>query len=190
MRPGSFDLVLQEQWSRWVLAHGLPDLPGTELDVDQAVPVAYWIGPTTAAVLHIRRYVDEDVDEDDDRLITETDVDLFCLADSVWESWGGGGGGWQDTAPLARYEVPPDYVDLSAMNGGSMGDRGCKALSGVVGVEAASAEVIQGGRVTRRPVEAPNGAFVVCAEVTQPFTVRVLNAHGDVLAEIEERAGS
>jgi hypothetical protein len=50
--------------------------------------------------------------------------------------------------------------------------------------------VIRGGRVTRRPVEAPTGAFVVCAEVTQPFTVRVLNAHGDVLAEIEEQAGS
>ena len=86
MRPASFDLDRQAQWSHWVIAHGLLALPGIELDLDQAVPVAYWIGPTTAAVLHIRRYVDEDTDEDDDRLITETDIDLLCLADSAWES--------------------------------------------------------------------------------------------------------
>src|SRR5215471_14523738 len=116
MRPATFHLDRQEQWSRWVLVHGLPALPGTELDVDQAVPVAYWIGPTTAAVLHVRRYVVEDMGEDDDLLITETDVDLFCRADSGWESRGGGGGGWEDTAPLARYEVPRDYVALSGMN--------------------------------------------------------------------------
>jgi hypothetical protein len=54
----------QEQWSGWVIAHRLPELPGTEIDVDQAVPVSYGIGPTTATVLHIR-YVDEDDDEDE-----------------------------------------------------------------------------------------------------------------------------
>jgi hypothetical protein len=185
MRPESFASDLATDWSRWVLAHGLPELPGPDLGAGESVPVAYWIGPNAAAVLHIRRLLDGD-----DELITETDIDLFYLVDSVWETWGGGGGGWNDDAPLARYEVPPDCVNLHGMNSGSYGGQGCIALWGEVGAEATIAEVMQAGRVTRRPVEAPTSAFVVCAEFGIAFTVRVLNAHGELLAEIEEPAGS
>ncbi len=51
------------------------------------------------------------------------------------------------------------------------------------------AEVAQFGEVTRRPVEAPAGFYVVSAALEAPFTVRVLDARGAVLAEITERAG-
>jgi hypothetical protein len=185
MRPESFDADLAERWSRWVLDHGLPEVPGSELGVGESVPVAYWIGPSTAAVLHIRRVQDED----DECLLTETDIDLFCLVEGNWETWGGGGGGWPDKSPLARLAVAPTHVDLGGMNSGVVGDRGCKALWGSVGTEAVMAEVRQAGQVTRRPVESPVGAFVVSGEYTEPFTVRVLNAQGDVLAEVEEPAG-
>lgn len=185
MRPESFDAELAVQWSRWVLDHGLPGVPGFELSVGESVPVAYWIGPSTAAVLHIRRVQDED----DECPLTETDIDLFCLVDGDWETWGGGGGGWTDDSPLARLAVAPNHVNLGGMNSGAVGDRGCKALWGTVGTEAVMAEVRQAGQVTRRPVEAPVGAFVVCGDYAEPFTVRVLNAHGDVLAEVEEPAG-
>src|SRR4051794_3921658 len=106
MRPESFDTDLAAQWSRWVLDHGLPELPGSDLGVGESVPVAYWIAPTTAAVLHIRRVPVED----DERPHTETDVDLFCLVDAHWETWGGGGGGWPDESPLARLPVAPNHV--------------------------------------------------------------------------------
>jgi hypothetical protein len=182
MRPESFDAGLSERWSGWVLDHGLPSLPRSDLTVGESVPVAYWVGPSTAAVLHIRRIADEGENED----LTETDIKLFCLVDKRWEAFGGGGGGWYDVSPLDRRTLASDHVDLNGMNHGSMGSRGCTALWGEVGVDAAMAEVVQAGRVTRRVVEAPVGAIVVCGESAEPFTVRILNADGDVLAEIEE----
>jgi len=60
----SFDASLSFECSQWVLAHGLPDLPGPDLGIGQSVPVAHWIGPITAAMLHIRRFR-EAVDEQD-----------------------------------------------------------------------------------------------------------------------------
>jgi hypothetical protein len=186
MRPASFAGEMCEQWSRWVLENGLPPLPGSELAIGESVPVAYWIGPTTAAVLHVSRtrY------EEDDEVLTETDIDLFCWVDGRWEGFGGGGGGWYDDSPLERRALARHYVDLGGMNGGSNGFVGCKALSGEVGTDAATAEVNQAGQITRRAVEAPVGLFVVCGEYYEPFTVRVMNADGDLLAEIEESAGT
>lgn len=185
MRPESFDADLAVQWSRWVLDHGLPEVPGSELSVGESVPVAYWIGPSTAAVLHIRRVQDED----DECPLTETDIDLFCLVDGNWKTWGSGG-----RRLAGRVTAGP--VGGGAESRGPRRDeqrcgrgRGCKALWGSVGTEAVMAEVRQASQLTRRPVEAPVGAFVVCGEYAKPFTVRVLNAHGDVLAEVEEPAG-
>jgi hypothetical protein len=102
--------------------------------------------------------------------------------------WGGGGAGGSNDSPLARIDVPPDHVDLSGTVAAG-GERGCKALWGEVGVSAAVAEVEQAGRVTRRPVEAPIGAFVMCADLAHPFTVRVMDADGRLLATVEEPAG-
>jgi hypothetical protein len=157
-RPASFDADLSRQWSRWVLEHGLPQLPAPDLAIGESVPVAYRIGPDTAAVLHISRTLDDGAQA----VRTDTDVDLFSLVDGVWVEWGGGGAGGSNDSPLARIDVPPDHVDLSGTVAAG-GERGCKALWGEVGVSAAVAEVEQAGRVTRRPVEAPIGAFVVCA---------------------------
>jgi hypothetical protein len=193
MEPAGFDLSLSYEWTLWVLAHGLPEMPGPEFAIDQSVPVAYWIGPTTAAVLHIRRIrtaaYEQDVDSEHE-VVTETDIEVFRLVDGSWEGRGGGGGGWDDESPLARIDVPPDHVDLHGMNCGGVGDSGSKALWGEVGTDAAFTEVIQAGCVTRRRVEAPTGAFVVSAEYEHPFTVRVLDSRENLLAEVWEPAGS
>lgn len=160
-------------------------MPGADLALDWSVPVSYWIGPDTAAVLHIRRFREED----DAQVLTETSVDLFCRVDGAWEAWGGGGGGWKGESPLTRVDVLPGHVDLHGANGGWVQTRGCKALWGEVGTAAAVAEVEQAGSVTRHPVVAPVGAFVVCADYAQPLTVRILDQRGELLAEIEDPAG-
>jgi hypothetical protein len=185
MRPEAFDNDHAVDWSRWVLENGLPALPQSELAVGGSVPVAYWVGPTTAAVLHIRRIRIED----DDEAVTETDIDLFYLVDERWELYGGGGGGWDEHAPLERQQVPSDYAELGGMNSNSINEGGCKALWGIVGVDAAVAEVHQASRITRREIEAPVGAVVVSGKYSQPMTVRILTEAGDVLAVIEEPAG-
>jgi hypothetical protein len=185
MRPESFHQELSEHWSRWVLGHGLPEIPGHDLGVGESVPVAYWMGPSTAAVLHIRRFVWDD--EEDPEI--QTDVELFCLIDAEWETCGGGGGGWSEESPLRRVDVEPRHATLDGMTGGWSADRGCTALWGEVGTDAATVEVMQAGQLTRRPVEAPVGAIVVCADYAKPFTVRILDAQDRLLAKVEQPAG-
>jgi hypothetical protein len=189
MPPETFDIDNAVEWSRWVLENGLPVFPRARLALGESVPVAYWVGPTTAAVLHIQRVrLDEDEGGEE---ITETDLDLFCLVDERWELFGGGGAGpWQEHAsPFERPSVASGYVELGGMNSGSGGERGCKALWGVVGADATAAEVHQAGRITRRTLDVPVGLVVVSGEYSQPMTVRVLTKAGDVLAVIDEPAG-
>ena len=188
MRPEGFDeRRYGAAWSRWVLAHGLPGLPGPSIAVGESVPVAYWIGPRTAAVLHIRHVEDEDEPEPENW--NEVDVHLFVRIDEEWEDVGGGGaGGWSGDT-LVPEAVPADVVRLDGMQGADLGGAGVKALWGELGTAAAVAEVVQFGEVARRPVEAPAGLYVVSAALEAPFTVRVLDAHGVVLAEIAEQAG-
>lgn len=185
MRPESFKAELQEDWSRWVLAHGLPELPGPDLAPGESVPVTYWIGPDTAAVLHIRHVWLED----DDEPTMETDINCFYREGGTWIGSGSGGGGWYERSPLARGHVPPDHVELNGMNGGSAGERGCKALWGEIGTDVAILEVAQGGQVTRRPAEAPVGIQVVCGQHSAPLAVRVLNSRDELMAQIDEEAG-
>jgi hypothetical protein len=183
VRPESFDAELQERWSRWVLVHGLPELPGTELAVGQSVPVSYWVGPTTAAVAHIGRVWYDDIQQAD----TYLTLDFFYRVDGQWINAGDGGGGWDDEAPLARIRVAPRHADVDWVAFGV----GCMAVYGPVGSEAAIAEVVQGGQVTRRPVDSAVGLLVVCGESgdgAPPFTVRVLDAREQVLAEIDAQA--
>ena len=162
MQPATFDEDLSEHWSRWVLENGLPETP-TRLDVGESAPVAYWIGPTTAAVLHVRRVLDAD----ENAPYLDVNVELFGLVDLVWENWGGGGANWpgslpnwEDDGSLTRLQAPPQHVNLAAMNGGGSDEGGCKALWGDVATAAAIAEVSQGGQVTRRPIEAPLGILL------------------------------
>ena len=187
MQPGGFD---EERygaaWNQWVLAHGLPELPGPSIAVGESVPVACWIGPRTAAVLHIRRVEDDGPDPED---WNEVDVDLFLKVDGTWQTYGSGGaGGWSGNT-LVPEAVAADVVRLNGMQAGAAGGTGVKALWGEVGAAAAVAEVEQFGEVTRRPVEATAGLYVVSAALEAQFTVRVLDARGVVLAEIAEQAG-
>ena len=179
MKPSSFDAELQSDWSFYVLAHGLPDLPH-ELDLGRAVPVAYWVGPTTGSVLHIRHIR---LNHNDEPLV-ETDIEYFELVDGEWRISGSGGGGWPAASPLTRLDIPSSHVSLHGLVSSGV----CTALYGEVGVDAAEAEVEQHGVVTRRPVEAPTGAFVVCAEGGAPFTVRVYAAGGGLVHEHHEPA--
>ena len=176
MRPDSFDDELQEDWSRWVIEHGLPDMPESELAADQSVPVAYWVGPRTAAVAHIMRGREELQDEPE----TYAAWFFFYRVDGTWMSAGNGAMQWRQVAPLARVDLPPDHVDLRPSTGA-----GCLALSGEVGSAAAVIEAVQAEEVSRRPIEAPTGLIVVCGDSTKPFTVRILGADGMVLAEID-----
>jgi hypothetical protein len=80
-------------------------------------------------------------------------------------------------------------VNLDGKQYSAFGDSGVKALWGEVGVEAAFAEVAQADEVTRRAIDAPTGYYVVSADSEVPFTVRVFDSAGELLAEIEEVAG-
>ena len=188
MQPGGFD---QDRygaaWNEWVLAHGLPELPGPSIAVGESVPVARWTGPRTAAVLHIRHV--DDADEPEPRDWNEVDVHLFLRVDGGWRGAGSGGaGGWSGDT-LVPEAVPADAVRLDGMQASGVGGSGVTALWGEVGTAAAVAEVAQFGEVTRHPVEAPAGLYVVSAALEAPFTVRVLDARDVLLAEIEEPAG-
>ena len=188
MQPGGFhEERYGAAWDEWVLAHGLPELPGPSIAVGESVPVARWIGPRTAAVLHIRRV--QDTDEPDPWHWNEVDVNLFLRVDGEWQTNGSGGaGGWSGDT-LVPEAVAADVVRLDGMQVGAAGGTGVKALWGEVGAAAAVAEVAQFGEVTRRPVEATAGLYVVSAALEAPFTVRVLDDRGVVLAEIAEQAG-
>lgn len=180
MRPVSFAAEFSGQWSRWVLVHGLPVLPA-RVSVGESVPVAYWIGPLYAAVLHVRKVRWERQDE----VAAETDVECFCLVDSNWQDYGGGGSGSR-TDSLSRIEVAADHVSLDGLASGYARGRGCTALYGEVGNAAAYVEVIQSGATTRRVIDSPIGAVVVCGDSDEPFTVRVHTAHGELLHEVEQ----
>ncbi|MGY2128232.1 hypothetical protein [Blastococcus sp. SYSU DS0617] len=186
MRPPTFAADFSEQWSAWVLDHGLPELPGPDLAVGQSVPVSFWAGPSAGAVVHVRRVVDERLDEP----VIEREIDQYVRVEGTWMPEMGSGGDWRQVPPLARIDVPATYVAFDGKGGGpGVGRPGTKALWGKVGTAAAFGEVRQNGDCLRRPLEAPVGLFVVCADYAHPFTVRILDAHERVLAEIEEPAG-
>ena len=177
MCPESFAASHREEWSRWVLSHGLPTLPDRRLGLGEAVPVARWTGPDTAAVAHLRRWPADDALEP----TTEVAVDLFHLVGPAWELWGVGGGPWRDDLVRTSLDVPAGHVYLD----GTVGVRGaggsCLAYWGEVGAGAATLEVVQAGRVTRHPIEAPVGLVVVSVDPAGSFEVRVLDPDGRLL---------
>lgn len=189
MRPESFDVERQEDWSRWVLEQGLPEFPGNQsIRVGEAVPVSYWVGPDTAAVLHVR-IPPADWRDEDEEPSAEYDVECFVRTDDGWDCLGGGGSGPAPEPPLARVDVPPRYAALDGVVAGSAGETGVTARYGEVGTAASVVELHQAGRVTRRPVSAPIGLQVVSGHHAEPFTVRVLDDRGEPLAEIDHPAG-
>lgn len=182
MQPDSFDAELAEQWSRWVLDHGLPTLPG-QLEDAESVPVACWVGPESAAVLHLQRWPPADLREPDDELVTQVDVQVFERVEGSWTlAASGGSGGWPE-ATLTRVAVATDHASLSGVVGGGSAERSHLALWGEVGTAAATLEVEQDGVTTSRTVVAPVGWVVVSAALGNPFTARVRDSAGRVLTE-------
>ena len=75
------------------------------------------------------------------------------------------------------------------MNSGWSQEGGCKALWGSIGTCASVAEVTQDAQGTRRSVEVSVGALVVYADYALPVTIRVCDAYGELLDEIQEPSG-
>ena len=181
MVPPGFGAAFSESWSHWVLEHGLPDLPERLAD-GESVPVAWWTGPESAAVLHVRRWVPDEPDGLESAW-TEVDVQVFERADGDWAiAASGGAGGWPD--PSLRWtHVPEDHASLSGVVAGGWTERPHVALWGEVGTAAATLEVEQDGRTTTAAIVSPLGWVVVSAAVGGPCTARVRDAAGRVLAE-------
>src|SRR3712207_3727051 len=108
MRPSTFGADLSEAWSEWVLDHGLPGLPGSDLAVGQSVPVSFWAGPTAGAVVHLRHVFDEHHDGP----VIEKVVDQFLRVEGRWRPEMSSGGSWPNDRPLARIQVPPTFVAI------------------------------------------------------------------------------
>ncbi len=167
-----------QDWGAWVLDDGLPALP-TDVAVGESVPVARWCGPRYGAVLFVEWSWSED--HEDDSLRSE--VQIYRRAPDRWEpSNGSGGGGWFDP-PLVPPPVPPRAADLWHFHASGGDDwRGCAAF-GLAGSDAAVIEVSDVDGLTRRPIESPIGALVVCSDATAPAIARVLDRQGQVLTE-------
>ena len=185
MRPPDFQAEHSHLWDEWVRDHGLPELPHTPVAFGESVPVAYWVGPRTAAVLHLYRSQDEGAPEPH----TGTDLRLLARVGDGWEYRGGSRSWSADELLEPRIPAREVRLDGNVCSWWSPDDDGRKALHGQVGADAAVAEVEQFGEVTRRTIEAPMGLFVVCVVADAPCTVRVLDRDGELLAEIEEPAG-
>jgi hypothetical protein len=185
VRPPDFWAGHSHLWDEWVRDHGLPELPRTPVAFGESVPVAYWVGPRTAAVLHLYRSQDEGAPEPH----TGLDLRLLARVGDGWEYRGGARSWSADELPEPRVPAREVRLEGNACNWWTPDDDGRKALYLVVGADAAVAEVEQFGEVTRRTIEAPTGLFVVCVVADAPCTVRVLDRDGGLLAEIDEPAG-
>ena len=180
MRPESFAQALSEDWSRWVLEHGLPELPAVLQD-GESVPAAWWTGPDSAAVLHVRRPLPDD--DAPPEPWTEIDVQLFERVAGTWRTGpSGGAGGWSDPTST-RVDVPADHADLSGVVGGSVGGLELIALWGEVGTAATTVELEQDGVTTSRTLTDPPGWVVVCGAARNGYRARVRDASGRVLTE-------
>jgi hypothetical protein len=177
-RPPSFEEEWQNDWSLYVIEHGLPDLPPT-VRVGESVPVARWVGPRRAAVLHVEWSWSDD--HLDDELVDNTE--MFYMTSSGWEPFGGmGGSGWFDP-PLVR---PGMHQRAAYIGGGSAASEegvSCETCIGWAGEDATTIELEDADGVLTRPLESPLGVFVVASAGEAAAFVRVLDAQGRVLTE-------
>ena len=194
MRPVDFSIEYSEDWARWVLDQGLPELP-EHIGLDESVPVAYWRGDRIAAVLFVRRWFDarphellpdEDCDEQER---TDLDADLFRLVHGEWTPFGSGGANWHCEEALTAPVLDPNEFSLSGMYGAGDQDGQVLAIYGYLGEHIAYLEVEQDGTTRRHTVDAPLRAAVVALE-SRPFTVRGLAEDGTVIGSITETAGT
>jgi hypothetical protein len=169
VEPPSFDEEFSSDWSIWVLARGLPELPVT-IERGWSVPVARWVGETVGAVLHIRRGED---DEDDE---PESDVELLARSTAGWEyPTASGGTGWANP-PLVR---PPPfggrYVFSVGMAGyvSSLLDPSGTPWAALYGLSAAPTRTITfhfDEVAVTYEVESPTGAWIVGYQARLDFS--------------------
>lgn len=183
-RPSSWDESLMTEWSLWSLQHGLPVLP-SGVEKGESVPIARWVGPKLGAVMHVQWSWSDDEPEDDE---IDNEIELFWRrSDGSWEpSLGSGGSNWH----LPPFERPAGMNETDAYFGGEVGTGGdgwygC-GIDGIAGAAAATVEVENeiDGLVTM-PLESPFGAFVVATAARSSATIRVREADGSVMAELE-----
>jgi hypothetical protein len=172
-RPDSFDATLQSDWSVWVLDHDMPRLPASAA-LDTSVPIARWIGPEVAAVLHVR-YLSDGVDGGD----LDSDVEVLIRRDTRWEILGGSGGTGWFSPPFVRPELPTRSAEawFRYEFGSSSLDRVC-ALYGVAGKAATTVELTDSEGTRTMAIESPVGAWVAATRDVGSGTVQVLDAEG------------
>ena len=178
MRPESFDDAYRLDWALWVLDYDLPVMP-IELVEGQHVPVARWAGPQFGAVLMVGT-CPHDPDCDPGAHFV-TDMLRYRRNGDTWErAVSSGGTDWHSTT-LGPPDVPPGYVEFSDSHRGVVTPGGwdCLAAAGLVGTAATWIEVTERGTVSRRPIEAPAGAFVVACD--RAASIAVLDADGTEL---------
>ena len=180
-RPGAFHELHMTEWSEWVLDHGLPPLP-EGVGREGSVPVARWVGPRYAAVMHVQRggHID-----DPGLGELENEVELFVRGDDAWQTCDATGGtNWHDP-PFLRPDMEPERVWFFGMLYSPCEGGFACAVDGIAGAAAETIEVEDGDGVTAMAVESPMGAFVVAFDAARPAVIRVRDAEGRVLGAAE-----
>jgi hypothetical protein len=162
-----------------VLERGLPDLP-LQVNVGEAVPIAYWAGPKYGAVVCVVRYEPDMFTED---FHVDEDVHCFHRMTEGWTRFNADGGtNWPPGSDLSRLQYEADYANLSEQLSVSEDDLHCTAVSGVVGRDASWVEVSDVDGTQRQPVQAPLGVVVVCVRTDADVTIRILDQDDALLA--------
>jgi hypothetical protein len=177
--PPTFDEYFMNDWSLWVVEHGLPVLPD-EVRKGESIPIARWAGPRYAAVLHIQWMWGND-DSSEDYLAGEIDC-LVAVGDG-WESTDGGGGTGWPWARLARpRDIAPRQVHRLGVHLASGVDYRCSVAYGVAGVDAAYVELRTSRGTQRSGFDSRIGAWVAAWEAGLAAEVRVFDAQSQLLA--------
>ena len=168
-----------DDWSLWVVEHGVPDLP-EEVHQGESVPVARWVGPRYAAVLHVQWMWGRE-DPAEDHLASE--IDCLVRAGDHWEGTEGGGGtGWPSARLVRPGDILPRQVHRFGLHGDSGAGYACSVAYGVAGTDAAYVELVTSLGTKRWDFESPIGAWVVAWGSTLSGEVSILDSDGRPLA--------
>jgi hypothetical protein len=176
-KPESFDERFMTDWSLYVLAKGLVDLPST-VHRGESVPVARWTLGAFGAVLHVQWSWSEEEPEDD---CLQGEIEVFRREEDAWVPSNGSGGGAWPNPPLEQVAIASDSAEVWGMHCSGGDGWYCCALEGLAGAGARSVEVASHGRAASMPVESPLGYFVAAFDGERPAVVRVLDAAGKAL---------
>jgi len=179
--PGSFAVDLGE-WDRWLLAHGLPELPDA-VAAGEAVPVAVWVGSRWAATLHLV-YRDSDEDASLGEPSLDTEEQAFRWSGEEWEAAGASGGtSWSPGLDLKPPALGPREVWTGGLGRYGGPDWNAGVVGGLAGADAASVEVQSAAGIESAPFSSPVGAWLVAFDGRREAVLRVRDADGIDLCE-------